>query len=156
MDIEEAMGKLMLPIQQKMVAIGFLIEAEAKRNCPVNLGRLRASITTNWSRSELGTRSGETFSLGSGIKVTASRDGVGEPKAKDNEFIVVVGNNVEYGAYVELGTGIYAEGGGGRQTPWVYPTQDGKFVWTNGMRPVAYLRRAFEKYRSKIMNLGKV
>jgi len=155
MDIEEAMGKLIEPIQKKMVAIGFLIEAEAKRNCPVDLGRLRASITTNWSKSELGIRSGKQFSLGPGINVTASSDGVGEPKAKENEFVVVIGSNVEYAPYPELGTGIYAEGGGGRQTPWIYPIGDG-FRWTNGMRPIAYLRRAFEKYRSKIMNLGKV
>jgi len=153
MDIEEAMGKLTLPIQKKMVAIGFLIEAEAKRNCPVDLGRLRASITINWSRSGMELGSAQSFFVGT-QEYQLHGDAVKEPKAGPNEFVVVVGSGVSYSAFVELGTGIYAEGGLGRQTPWVYPTQDGKFVWTNGMRPVAYLRRAFEKYRSAILRLG--
>ena len=43
------------------------------------------------------------------------------------EPAVYIGTNSEYGPYVELGTGIYAEGGGGRPTPWVY--KDAKGNW---------------------------
>ena len=41
----------------------------------------------------------------------------------EQEPAAIIGTDSEYGAYVELGTGIYAEGGGGRPTPWVYQTQ---------------------------------
>lgn len=37
-----------------------------------------------------------------------------------DERAVYVGTNLEYAPYVELGTGRYAEGGGGRQGWWVY------------------------------------
>lgn len=35
----------------------------------------------------------------------------------EQEPAVIIGTDSEYGGYVELGTGIYAEGGGGRPTP---------------------------------------
>ena len=35
----------------------------------------------------------------------------------EQEPAAIIGTDSEYGAYVELGTGIYAEGGGGRPTP---------------------------------------
>ena len=47
------------------------------------------------------------------------RNGISHAVSED-EMAAYVGTNVEYGVYQELGTGIYAEGGGGRPTPWVY------------------------------------
>lgn len=47
-----------------------------------------------------------------------------------------IGTNVEYGKYVELGTGSYAVGGG-RQTPWKGP----KGV-TRGQKPQPFLKPA--------------
>ena len=38
---------------------------------------------------------------------------------------VLIGSAVKYAPYVELGTGIYAEGGGGRKTPWFYEDEKG-------------------------------
>lgn len=41
-----------------------------------------------------------------------------------------------YGIYVEMGTGIYAAEGNGRNTPWTYYSHKlGRFVTTRGMRP---------------------
>ena len=54
---------------------------------------------------------------------------------------VLIGTSVEYAPYIEFGTGVYAEGGGGRQTPWVYKDEDG-FHWTHGMRAKPFLRPA--------------
>ena len=54
---------------------------------------------------------------------------------------VLIGTNVEYAPYVEFGTGVYAEGGGGRTTPWVYKDETG-FHWTKGMRAKPFLRPA--------------
>lgn len=51
----------------------------------------------------------------------------------------VVGTSVEYAPYVEYGTGIYAEGGVGRQDRWSYQTPDGKWHSTVGQRPQPFL-----------------
>jgi HK97 gp10 family phage protein len=60
---------------------------------------------------------------------------------------VVVGTNVEYAAYVELGTGLYATGGShARKIPWTYKGSDGKYHTTEGAHPRPYLRPAVEKH----------
>jgi len=42
---------------------------------------------------------------------------------------------VHYAIYVEFGTGIYAEGGDGRKTPWVYWSDKlDRWVFTQGMK----------------------
>ena len=38
----------------------------------------------------------------------------------ETEPSVYIGTNVEYGVYVEYGTGKYADNGQGRQSPWMY------------------------------------
>jgi len=38
----------------------------------------------------------------------------------------IVGTNTEYAPYIEFGTGLFAEEGNGRQTPWRYQTPDGQ------------------------------
>ena len=48
---------------------------------------------------------------------------------------VAIGTNLFYALYVELGTGIFAEKGDGRKTPWVWWDQNGKFYFTRGMKP---------------------
>lgn len=40
--------------------------------------------------------------------------------------IGIVGTNTEYAPYIEFGTGLFAEEGNGRQTPWKYQTPDGQ------------------------------
>ena len=63
-------------------------------------------------------------------------------QVEDSEKAVYIGTNVEYAPYIEFGTGIYAEDGQGRQTPWSY--QDEKGVWhtTSGAKPSHFLRNA--------------
>ena len=46
---------------------------------------------------------------------------------------VFIGTNVEYAIYHEFGTGKYASGGGGRQTPWAYQDDKGEWHYTNGV-----------------------
>lgn len=58
------------------------------------------------------------------------------------EMAVYVGTNSEYGVYVEMGTGIYAEGGGGRPTPWVYQDAKGNYHWTRGNRARPFIKPA--------------
>lgn len=60
---------------------------------------------------------------------------------------VDVGSNLEYAVYQEYGTGIFAEEGNGRKTPWVYYYQGNKgprgFRFTRGSKPQPFLRPAF-------------
>lgn len=67
------------------------------------------------------------------------------------EKAVYVGTNNEYAVYHEMGTGIYTDGGGGRQTPWVYFDAKGKAHRTRGIKPIHFLKNAAtehsEEYR---------
>lgn len=58
-------------IEQALIAIGLTAESYAKRDCPVDTGRLRNSITN---------------------------------AVRTDEKAVYIGTNVEYAAFVELGT----------------------------------------------------
>lgn len=64
-----------------------------------------------------------------------------------------IGTNVEYAIYVHEGTGIYAESGNGRQTPWMFKGDDGEYHWTRGMKPNRFLRNAIEKNREKYKSI---
>ena len=65
-----------------------------------------------------------------------------KPHVIENKDLIVdeVGPEVSYAVYQEYGTGIYAESGKGRQTPWVYRRKDGTFVTTQGNRPHPFVR----------------
>lgn len=58
----------------------------------------------------------------------------------EEENAVYIGTNTEYAAYVELGTGIYADGG--RPTPWAYQDAKGHWHWTRGNRAQPFLKPA--------------
>lgn len=60
----------------------------------------------------------------------------------EQEPAAIIGTDSEYGAYVELGTGIYAEGGGGRPTPWVYQDAKGNWHYTRGNKAQPFLKPA--------------
>lgn len=66
---------------------------------------------------------------------------------ENNGHTVVIGSAVTYAPYVELGTGKFAEGGGGRPTPWVYQDSKGNWHRTSGMKPRPYLRPAIEEHK---------
>lgn len=70
-----------------------------------------------------------------------------------SEPAVHIGSNNEYSAYVELGTGIYAEGGGGRPTPWVYKDDKGNWHHTHGQQAQPYLRPALEDHKQTYKNI---
>lgn len=70
----------------------------------------------------------------------------------------IVGTNVEYAPYVHEGTGIYAKGGNGRQTPWTYKTPDGKYHTTEGQKPNPFLQDSLDTNMSNILQcfVGKL
>ena len=55
-----------------------------------------------------------------------------------SESAAYIGTNVEYAAYVELGTGKYYPGG--RPTPWAYQDAKGEWHWTAGSRAQPYIK----------------
>lgn len=62
------------------------------------------------------------------------------------ELAAYVGTDVSYAAYVELGTGIYTQGGGGRPTPWVYQDEEGNWHWTRGNPAQPFLAPAVKDH----------
>jgi HK97 gp10 family phage protein len=74
---------------------GFKVEAAAKEMCPVDTGRLRASISTNYTGSSMGR--------GKISSPAVAEDGVGRPE-DSGDFAVVVGTNVKYAPMQEHGT----------------------------------------------------
>lgn len=72
---------------------------------------------------------------------------------------VYIGTNVEYAMWLELGTGIYASDGKGRQSPWGYYDRDGKYHRTRGTKPRHMLKKAAsehtEEYKRIIENQMK-
>ena len=49
-----------------------------------------------------------------------------------NEVDGIVFTPLECAPYIEYGTGLYAENGNGRKTPWVYEDDKGKYHYTKG------------------------
>lgn len=73
----------------------------------------------------------------------------------DEEPAVYIGTNSEYAPYVELGTGIYAEGGGGRPTPWVYQDAKGNWHYTRGNKAQPYLKPAAADHAQQYRDIIK-
>ena len=72
---------------------------------------------------------------------------------KDSENAVYIGSNLEYAIYQELDTGIYAEGGGGRPTPWVYQDAKGNWHWTRGNPAQPFLAPAVKDHPQTYRNI---
>ena len=76
------------------------------------------------------------------------RNSITHKVAKD---VVYIGTNNEYAAYVELGTGKYAEGG--RKEPWVYQDEEGRWHHTHGQRAKPYLKPAVADHKQTYRNI---
>ena len=69
----------------------------------------------------------------------------------EDEPAAYIGSNVEYAAYVELGTGKYTEGG--RPTPWVYQDDNGNWHWTAGNPAQPFLAPAVKDHAQTYRNI---
>lgn len=69
----------------------------------------------------------------------------------DSENAVYIGTNVSYAPYVELATGIYADGG--RPTPWVYQDDNGNWHWTAGNPAQPFLKPAVADHPKTYRNI---
>ena len=71
----------------------------------------------------------------------------------ESESAVYIGTNIDYMIYQELGTGKYAEGGGGRPTPWVYQDAQGNWHWTAGNPAQPFLKPAVADHPQTYRNI---
>lgn len=67
-----------------------------------------------------------------------------------NEVSGIVFTPLEYAPYQEYGTGLFAENGNGRKTPWVYKDDKGKYHYTHGQHPQPFLRPALKENEQNI------
>lgn len=73
------------------------------------------------------------------------RDSITEQTSGGNlSYVSEIGPTADYGIYVEMGTGIYATGGAGRQDPWRYQDAHGQWHTTRGQPPQPYMEPGFE------------
>lgn len=68
-------------------------------------------------------------------------------------YEVYIGSNLYYAPYVEHGTGIYADSGTGRQSPWVWRDKNGDYHWTRGIEPQHFLLKAVTEHDSEYMTV---
>lgn len=69
---------------------------------------------------------------------------------------VLIGSLSKYAIYVEKGTGMYAEDGNGRRTPWVYyDRKSDQYFYTKGQEPQPFLRPAVFRNRNEIIEIFK-
>ena len=74
-------------------------------------------------------------------------------KVDPEEPAVYIGSNTSYAPYVELATGIYAEGG--RPTPWVYQDANGNWHWTRGNKAQPFLKPAVADHAKEYQSIIK-
>ena len=83
-----------MAVQKGTLRVAMKIERQAKANVPVDTGRLRASLSTNWT--------GSGKSRGDVDGKAQADDGVGQPQPRPDTFSAVIGSNVEYAPDVEF------------------------------------------------------
>ena len=74
-------------------------------------------------------------------------------KVDEEEKAAYIGSDLDYAAYVELATGIYAEGG--RPTPWVYQDENGNWHWTRGNKAQPFLKPAVADHAKEYQSIIK-
>lgn len=75
-------------------------------------------------------------------------------KVDEGEKVVYIGTPNEYAVYVEMGTGMYVDGG--RKTPWVYKDEKtGEWVTTRGQKAQPYLKPAITDHIDTYKNIVK-
>lgn len=103
------------------------IEATMKAKCPKATGYTQATIDTEFTRTP--------------TSITAK---------------VGPSGDAYWAKYIEYGTGIFAVGGDGRKTPWVYYNEVWqRFVWTQGNRPQPFIYPALRANASFTRDIMK-
>ncbi len=120
-------------VQQKLKRAAEIIRGMMESNAKLHITKAVYDTPETWYR--------RTGLLRNSITAQVTED--------KGDTCIVVGTDVEYAPYVELGTGQYAKGGDGRKTPWAYTGSDGNVHHTFGMHPRPYLRPAVEDHANQ-------
>ena len=72
-----------------------------------------------------------------------------------HEVVGTVFTPLEYAPYVEYGTGLFAESGNGRQTPWKYKDDEDNWHTTKGQHPQPFMRPALSENKQNILRVVK-
>lgn len=120
------------------MAVEFTISADNTEAVLQELSTKLEAILEAWGIQGVGAVQ-DIITSESRIDTGAMRNGIShQVDLKDQS--VLIGTNVEYAIYHELGTGIYLEGGGGRQTPWAYQDANGEWHRTRGIKPIHMIK----------------
>ena len=96
----------------------------------------------------------DVITAASRVDTGAMRNSINHQVAND-ENAVYVGTNQEYAPYHEYGTGIYAEGGRGRKTPWSYQDSHGEWHRTRGMKPIHMIKNGIGDHISEFKQIAE-
>jgi HK97 gp10 family phage protein len=92
--------------RQVLEGLAYKVESQAKQNAPVQTGALRNSIYTMTKSASNFSRSITNILVGFEKRnVQSGSFNIEERPAPEGDVIATVGPSVDYGAYVELGTG---------------------------------------------------
>lgn len=97
---DKALRQLDKQMQKAVDMIGGIIESAAKDLCPVDTGLLRNSITHGGAGGKLSTTE---YASDDGSTTGQYADANIPEDENDNKYVVVVGTNVQYAPYQELG-----------------------------------------------------
>lgn len=61
-----------------------------------------------------------------------------------------IGTNMEYGPYVEFGTGLHSSLGTGRATPWSYQNAKGQWITTSGQMAQPFMGPSLRENTKKV------
>ncbi|MDE6763713.1 MAG: hypothetical protein K2J73_08555 [Oscillospiraceae bacterium] len=144
--------------RQALAAIGTTAERYVKENMtydttppkpPIDTGLLRNSMTYVVSGEEAHIKN---YKADKGDE-SGEYSGTAPATPKNT---VYVGTNVEYGVFIEEGTGIHAAGNKGRKDPWVYTDEKtGKKRVTAGYTARHMIRRAVTEHTDEYREIVK-
>lgn len=120
------------------MAVEFEIRVDNSEEVLRELERHEDAILAAWGQQGVSNVK-EVITRKSRVDTGAMRNSVSH-FVEHGESAVYVGTNSEYAIYNELGTGIYAEGGKGRKTPWRYQDSRGDWHTTRGMKPIHMIK----------------
>ena len=72
-------------------------------------------------------------------------------KVIESESSVHIGTNVEYGIYLEFGTGKYYPGG--RPDPWVYKDEKGNWHRTSGIKAKPFIKPSVADHKQQYFDI---
>ena len=120
------------------MAVEFTISADNSEAVLQELSTKLEAILEAWGIQGVGAVQ-DIITSESRIDTGAMRNSISH-QVDLNDQSVYIGTNIEYAIYHELGTGIYLEGGGGRQTPWAYQDANGEWHRTRGIKPIHMIK----------------